>query len=290
MTATHGRLHLAPGSARPSIWAQNIWHDVVEIPVESIGDAARSLKSIQRNWWPYACRLHRRTTLVHEKLPKVSAKPLNFGQPAPTSPLGSFLFADEFTLLASSHCSSPFPNGEVQFVEDHVTPPNRAYLKLWEALTRLGVHPAPNELCVDLGASPGGWTWVLAKLGARTLSIDRAPLAPAIAAMPGVDSRQGSAFGMDPMEIGPVDWLFSDVICYPQRLLTLVERWLAAGMARNMLCTIKFQGATDHEMLRRFAAIPDSTIMHLHHNKHEVTWALLNIQSRILLPCPRTTG
>ena len=45
---------------------------------------------------------------------------------------------DANTLLAATRCTSAFPNGEVAFVEDSETPPNRAYLKLWEALTLLG--------------------------------------------------------------------------------------------------------------------------------------------------------
>ena len=51
--------------------------------------------------------------------------------------------------------------------------PSRAYLKLWEAFTVLGIRPAPGDFCIDLGASPGGWTWVLQSLGARVLSIDK---------------------------------------------------------------------------------------------------------------------
>ena len=93
--------------------------------------------------------------------------------------------------------------------------------------------------------------------------------------MPGVELRQASAFSIEPAILGPVDWLFSDVICYPTRLLSLVERWLATGLARNLLCTIKFQGATDHEAARRFATIPKSRLVHLHHNKHELTWIRL---------------
>jgi hypothetical protein len=72
--------------------------------------------------------------------------------------------------------------------------------------------------------------------------------------------------------VGPVDWLFSDVVCYPARLLALVERWLATGTCRNFVCTVKFQGPTDHETARRFAAIPGSLLRHLFHNKHELTW------------------
>ena len=39
---------------------------------------------------------------------------------------------------------TPFANGEVAFVEDRAGPPNRAYLKLWEALVRLGRWPGPG--------------------------------------------------------------------------------------------------------------------------------------------------
>lgn len=274
VAAEHGRLLLAEGPPRPAAWAQNIWRNPVRLEVASIGEAAKALRAIQRNWWPYEFHLHRRTSLLVDKLPKVSAKPLAFGQPAPTAPLGSFSWLDEHTLLAAADCSSPFPNGEASFVEDRQAPPNRAYLKLWEALTLSGTMPGPGSACLDLGASPGGWTWVLASTGATVISIDKAPLAPAIAALPNVDYRQGSAFGLDPAEIGPVDWLCSDVICYPERLLRLVERWLASGLARNFICTLKFQGDTDFETARRFAAIPGSRLLHLAHNKHELTWML----------------
>ncbi|MBI5165738.1 MAG: hypothetical protein HY985_17775 [Magnetospirillum sp.] len=276
VAVAHGRLLLAPLPLRPAAWAANVWDEVVEIPIASIGEGARSLRAIQRNWWPYAPALHRRTALLVEKLPKVSAKPQVFGQPAPTSPLGSFTLRDEHTLWAAARCSSPFANGEVQFVEDKQVPPNRAYLKLWEAFTRLGVAPGAGERCVDLGASPGGWTWVLASLGATVLSVDKAPLDPRIAAMPGVAVRQESAFGLDPAAIGPVDWLCSDVICYPERLLAMIERWRATGTVRNFICSVKFQGATDHALAARFAAIPGARLMHLHHNKHELTWVLLS--------------
>jgi 23S rRNA (cytidine2498-2'-O)-methyltransferase len=64
-------------------------------------------------------------------------------------------------------------------------------------------------------------------------------------------------------------------VCYPARLLALVERWLAAGTCRRFVCTIKFQGETDHATASRFAAIPGSRLHHLFHNKHELTWIKL---------------
>jgi 23S rRNA (cytidine2498-2'-O)-methyltransferase len=193
--------------------------------------------------------------------------------PPPAAPLGSWTLLDAETMLVSPQCTSPFPNGEVHFVEDRSGPPSRAYLKLWEALTVIGCRPEPGERCLDLGSSPGGWSWALQRMGAHVVSIDKAPLAPNIARLPGIEHRLESVFALDPCEIGPVDWLFSDVVCYPERLLALVERWLRAGTCRRFLCTIKFQGETDHETVRRFAAIGGSQLRHLFHNKHELTWS-----------------
>jgi 23S rRNA (cytidine2498-2'-O)-methyltransferase len=269
------RLVLAHGPPRPAAWVANLWHAPQRLAVASISDAARQLRAIQRNWTLYSHAHHRRAQLIAEKLPKVSAKPLAFGAPAPAAPLGSWTLIDANTLLAAPHCSSPFPNGEVSFIEDRTAPPSRAYLKLWELFALLGQAPRSGERCLDLGSSPGGWSWVLAGLGARVISVDKAPLDPRVAALPGIEMRRESAFGLEPTSVGAIDWLFSDVVCYPRRLLGLVERWLAAGTCRSFVCTLKFQGPTDHETARRFAAIPGSRLLHLHHNKHELTWIRL---------------
>ncbi|MEZ5225733.1 MAG: SAM-dependent methyltransferase [Acidimicrobiales bacterium] len=180
-------------------------------------------------------------------------------------------------LLAAATCSDPFPNGAPRIDEQRVGPPSRAYLKLWEALARARRWPQAGEHCLDLGASPGGWTWLLAQTGAAVTAVDKAPLADDVARHPNVQWVQGSAFALEPRDQPVVDWLFSDIICYPGRLLQLVQRWIDAGAARNIVCTIKFQGATDHGVVADFAAIEGATVRHLHHNKHELTFTLLDI-------------
>ncbi len=272
VAAVEDRLVFVDGPARPAAWAQNIWFDPVRIEMESIKDAAKKLRAIQRNWALWSLRHHRRANLIQENLPHVSAKPIAFPSPVPTAPLGSWTLLDEFTVIAAARCSSPWRHGEQHFVENRTAPPNRAYLKLWEALTRMGRQPGPGDRCLDLGSSPGGWTWVLHELGAEVISVDKAPLAPEIAALPRVDYRQESAFGLKPQDIGALDWLVCDVICYPTRLLRLVENWMQSGLVRNFACTLKFQAETDHETARAFAAIPGGRVEHLFHNKHEITW------------------
>ena len=271
VNAIRGRLHLADGYF-PAAWAQNIWLNPVFLPVSSIGHAVKSLKAIQRNWHLHATGNYRRAALIEQQLPPVKRKTMHFGEPAPLSPLGAWTLWDNCMLLASPACSSPFPDGEVHFAEDKVNPPSRAYLKLWEAFTIIGVKPKKGDLCVDLGASPGGWTWVIASLGARVFSIDKSPLDHAVASMSNVDFCQGSGFGAEPETMGQIDWLFSDMACYPERLLRMILNWMEHDAALNYVCTIKLQGQTNHGILQVLREIPGSKIMHLSCNKHELTW------------------
>jgi 23S rRNA (cytidine2498-2'-O)-methyltransferase len=267
--AWHGRLALSPDPPVACAWALDIWSNPQEIYVPSVKTAADELRKIQRNWSAYAVNHHRRAALIAEHLPSVKARPLVFPEPAPSSHLGAWTLLAHDRMLMTAKKSSPFVNGECTFQEDHIGPPSRAYLKLWEAFTRLGVLPMPGETCLDLGAAPGGWTFVLAKLGALVTAVDKAHLDQRVANMPGVTWLEGSAFSLAPE---PVDWLFSDVVAYPDRLFLLVSMWIASGAARRVLCTLKFQGDTDHETTERFGSIPGGRIMHLWHNKHELTF------------------
>ena len=59
-------------------------------------------------------------------------------------------------------------------------------------------RPALGASCVDLGASPGGWTSALRRLGCIVTAVDRAPLAPQLMADDGVTFIQGDAFSYRP--------------------------------------------------------------------------------------------
>lgn len=256
-----------------SVWAANIWHDVVSFEATSIGDAARGLRALQRNWAVYAPDHAGRARLIEQRLPHVSGRALDLGESAPAAPLGSWTLLTPNRVLASTRCSSPFPNGVPRLVEDREGPPSRAYLKLWEALLLLDWQPTAGDRCIDLGASPGGWTWLLATLGAEVVAVDKAPLADRVAAVPGVSWLQGSAFAIDPLSVGPIDLMVCDVIAYPKRTLAVVERWLPHVGA--IVSTVKFQGDTDHDAVCSFvslAATVGGRVVHLAHNKHELTF------------------
>jgi len=276
----HGRLILTDRPPKqPPLWVQNSWHNPVLIPLQSISDAAKKLHALHRNWRLYSFQLHRRAQLIQEQLPHISFKPLSFPSALPPSPLGSWTLLDRDTLLAASDCSSVFQNGEVHFLQDKKNPPIRAYLKLWEALTLVQEYPSAGQYCIDVGSSPGGWTWVLAKLGAEVLSIDRSPLDDRVSKMQGVHFQKRDAFSLKPEELltsrEKADWLFSDLVCYPEKLFDWVMMWVESGVCDNFICTLKFQGDGDYHMAQKFASIPNSRVLHLFNNKHELTWMKL---------------
>ena len=258
-------------------WARTTLLEPFLLHFESIGDAAKALKEIQRNWAPYQYQSFRRAALIQEKLPYINLKAKNFPFEIPKSPIGVYTLIDDKTILASAKTSSFLPAGKIEFVEDHENPSSRAYLKIQESLT-LARHffgvplPGPDSRCFEAGACPGGWTWVLVNLGAKVYAVDRAELAPSLMQNPLVEFCAHDAFTLKPEEIGKCDWVFSDVICYPERLLEWVKKWLDSGLTKKMICTIKMQGAIDYEIVKKFAEIPNSRVVHLNYNKHEITW------------------
>ncbi|MFO0610413.1 MAG: SAM-dependent methyltransferase [Polyangiales bacterium] len=270
-----GALLHTPGPVRSVAWAANVWLQPVRVRFASVDEGAAAVRALggrDLRWALAPGVRHPQAALLAAKLPVAESKRLAFPEPAPKRRPGSWCVVDEGVVVASARCTSPFPNGEPRFVEDHVRPPSRAYLKLWEALTVAGCVPRPGDRCVDLGSSPGGWTWALERLGARVISVDKAPIDERLTRLTRVRYVQDSAFAVDPAGVGRVNWLVSDVICYPARSVALIERWIAAHPGAGFVVTIKFQGDTDMASLRALEGIEGGRLVHLHHNKHELTW------------------
>lgn len=271
VTAVLGNLILSSASQIESVWSHNVWSQPKVLKIKSISDAVKQLKDLNRNWIMYPFKEVRRGKLIEEGLPYVSKKLIKFPSPAPKGKLGSFTLIDKDTILAAPECSSPFPNGEASFEEFKVGPPSRAYLKLFESFTLLGCMPTAGERCLDAGACPGGWSWVLNNLGTNIVAIDRSPLDPAVASSPNIEFRKGDALALGPEQLGKFNWVFSDVICYPERLLEWVKSWIESGATENILVTIKFRGA-DYNTLPQFKALNPVLLRHLSVNKNEVTF------------------
>jgi len=169
---------------------------------------------------------------------------------------------------------APWPAGLAPVAEDR-RPPSRAYRKLEEAFLWMGTEPTPGQLCVDLGGAPGGWTYVALKRGARVVTVDRAPVEPPVLGHPALTMIEGNAFTYVPPRA--VDWLLSDIVCEPARSLSLIKDWLARGLCKNLVVTVKFKGRDGYGVLHDVkevlaqAGLPRFRVKHLHHNKNEVT-------------------
>ncbi len=167
----------------------------------------------------------------------------------------------------------PFPAGDIPPAVDKQAP-SRAFAKVVEAELRLGERLQAGQSCVDLGASPGSWSYVALHRGARVTAVDRSPLRDDLMRHPRLHFHQGDAFKFRPEQ--PVDWLLCDIIAAPQRSIDLLLDWLGAGLMRRFLVTIKFKGSDEYGLLdtlktRAPALCADFRLSRLCANKNEVS-------------------
>lgn len=263
----------SPKKPHTVCFADDIWLEPVIVTFQSISEAVKILKQAGKFWYLHPLHHVRRSRLIEAQLRRYSLLERQFPIETEIPPIGVFGLIDKNTLVYSAKRSKKWPDGICHFVEDRVNPPNRAYLKLWEALSLLEKYPSPTDSVLDLGASPGGWTYVMQSLGATVTAVDKALLDPSVGNLPRVQFLQQSAFALDPAAcLGPYDWVLSDIACYPDRALGLIQKWIASGKAKQMIFTIKLQGQIDLATLAPFQAIPNARIQHLYYNKHEVTF------------------
>jgi 23S rRNA (cytidine2498-2'-O)-methyltransferase len=140
-----------------------------------------------------------------------------------------------------------------QHVPDDKAPPSRAFKKLVEAITVFDLHIPQDAHCVDLGASPGGWTHVLAARGCYVTAVDRSPLTPELMTHKRVTFVKGDAFTWKPNR--PVDLMVCDVIAAPHRSVSLIDTWISQKLCKRLCVTIKFKGSPDFLALRQLRTL-----------------------------------
>ena len=254
-------------------FAQDIWLEPNIVTFQSISEAVKILRQAGKFWYLHPVSQVRRSRLIEAQLRKCPTLTRHFPMEADIPPIGAFSLLDQNTLIYSAKRAKKWPQGKCFFIEDKINPPNRAYLKLWEALTLLEKYPQSGERVLDLGASPGGWTYVMQSLGATVTAVDKALLDPKVTELPRVNFLQQSAFALDPATLeNTYDWVLSDIACYPDRAYTLITKWIASGKAQQMIFTIKLQGKTSLATIKKFQEIPNSRLINMFYNKHEVTF------------------
>jgi 23S rRNA (cytidine2498-2'-O)-methyltransferase len=179
--------------------------------------------------------------------------------------------------------SSPWPMGIARLKFPRAAP-SRSTLKLEEAfLFFLGEEPKtlqPGMKAVDLGASPGGWTWQLVKRSIRVVAVDNGPMDQELLDSGIVEHLRADGFRYLPPK--PVDWLVCDMVEQPARIAALVARWLVGGHCRQAMFNLKLPMKKRYEELKRCRAIIEVALddadvpfrlafKQLYHDREEVT-------------------
>ncbi|MDD0851728.1 SAM-dependent methyltransferase [Halobacteriovorax sp. GB3] len=168
---------------------------------------------------------------------------------------------------------SPFVGG-FNNVEDNKKAPSRAFKKIVEAQLILERPILKDETLIDLGACPGGWTYIARQAGAKVIALDRSELREDLMNDSMVEFVQADAFKYKTER--PLDWAISDIICTPQRILELIDTWVVSEHCSQFVFTIKFQGSDGYDVLTEFKekipTLPYHVILkQLNANKNEVT-------------------
>ncbi len=177
--------------------------------------------------------------------------------------------------------SAPWPMG-IPRLRSPRGAPSRSAMKLAEALLEFVPDAArriePGMTAVDLGASPGGWTWQLVQRGFMVTAVDNGAIDPPLLETGQVRHRREDAFAYRPPE--PVDWMVCDVVETPSRVARLAARWVAEGWCRETIFNLKLPMKKRWEELERCRALIDEALgggryylrmKQLYHDREEVS-------------------
>lgn len=202
-----------------------------------------------------------------------------------------FFLSGEQAYLGVSYagCRSEFPSG-VRRLKFPVNAPSRSTLKLEEAIHEfIPQKHWPRLLqegmtAVDLGASPGGWTYQLVQRGIRVTAIDNGPMQDALMQTGLVDHQQADGFKYQPPK--QVDWLVCDMIEKPQLVAELMSQWLVKGWTKRCIFNLKLPMKKRHDevnicldlirsILKSSSQNYQIQAKHLYHDREEITVCIL---------------
>jgi len=166
-------------------------------------------------------------------------------KPQPRLPRLHLCFLDGDHLLlavADPGDSAPWPLGipRLKLLPDA---PSRSALKLEEAfLTLLSPEERqarlrPGMRAADLGAAPGGWTWVLTREHMHVTSVDNGPLREHVLDTGLVEHLRADGFHWKPEK--PLDWMVCDMVEQPRRVAERMATWFREGWCRQAVFNLK---------------------------------------------------
>ncbi len=155
--------------------------------------------------------------------------------------------------------------------------PSRSASKLEEALAYLGVHPKAGDTAVDLGAAPGGWSFVLARHGAHVQAVDHAALD-----LKDMGPLKGEIIhvkdnGLKFMPEKAVDWMVCDMVMGARDTLGVLKAWHEQKAMANFVVNIKLPKSNPWPQVSEALGLIESfgwtsvKGRHLLHDRSEIT-------------------
>lgn len=184
-----------------------------------------------------------------------------------------------WSLMQARDLLDRFPGGEHRMPFDSAAP-SRSYLKIEEAFDVMGRQPRRGDKVVDLGASPGGWSYSFLKRGCEVLAVDRGPMKIPEHHASGGRMKHLRVDGVGfhpPREWDQVDWLACDMLVPPGKTLGLLRRWVEEGRVRRFIVNFKIPQQHPDPILEPVEEFLNQTpgfhfrIRQLYHDRREVT-------------------
>lgn len=201
--------------------------------------------------------------------------------------LHGFFLSSSAVYLGVSHInnSSPLFMG-IPRLRMPKSAPSRSTLKLEEAFRLMLDESEQTQYlkngmtAVDLGASPGGWTWQLVQRGMFVAAIDNGPMDQTL-----IDSGQVQhikADGFKYLPEKPVDWLVCDMVERPLHISRMISRWLVEGHCHHTAFNLKLPMKQRYDIVLQCRELIETEldragirykirIKQLYHDREEVT-------------------
>lgn len=200
---------------------------------------------------------------------------------APGDDVIDVALASATTALLGAHrrteSMSAYPGGQRR-LRAREDAPSRSHLKLEEGLEWAALPLTAGETAVDVGCSPGGWSFVLLEKGLLVHGIDPTPVADNVREHERFTHHRASVKEFRAAEARETRWVFCDMNGPPASALGLMAKLLPAlPKVRGVLHTLKLSDDPPLETLDRGraffrgAGFSDVRVRHLYHNRHELT-------------------
>ena len=185
-----------------------------------------------------------------------------------------------------SYNHSPYSMG-IMRLRSPSDAPSRSTLKLEEAfLTFIPEDQRETRLtsglkAVDLGASPGGWTYQLVRRGMMVSAVDNGPMAESLMETGQVRHYMEDGFKFSPSRKN-IHWLVCDMIEKPAKVANLMAWWLVEGYCKEAIFNLKLPMKRRYDEMKQCFEQIKSVLKehevkyqmqakHLYHDREEIT-------------------